>query len=188
MKKTIMIIVLVLVIGCSVGTYCIHQNYELGYAMYQDAASLEVRCLEFAQGIAYMQDALAEADYDIDDVYTIPFDNMVLQLNAGFGPTYLPVSDNVFREYYEWAQYFVEIGHYNIQIEGAFADEQKSKEIDNLKECLFSMADHMSKFRTHYNELSDWERSFTSWYDIQEEISEKVRLVQIDGQFIPAEE
>ncbi len=176
-KKKAMIaivLILVLVIGC--GSYAIIQNYYLGASIYSAAFGLENQSLVLAYGIARTQESLEAAEGDEEKFTSAWMSDAVGRVRSNFGQDDLPILNETRSGYSAWIQRFLTMIANDGRVWRAFNDEDESLLIDNFKNQLYFLSNSCKEFRENDEQMSDWERCFTSWEDVREELSEKVKV------------
>lgn len=55
-----------------------------------------------------------------------------------------------------------------------FTDKEQLEEISLLRKKLYILADSLTDFTERYDQMSDWQRCFTSWENERLTLSEKI--------------
>lgn len=155
-------------------TYFIYDNYRLGQALYTAVSDLSIQSKNLANSIAYLEKEFESVD-SIQNVNRQSFDVAIHSVHSSFGYENMPLLENV---RIAWIERFEELWQQTLgnveSLEKIFAEE--SHEMTELKKQLDNMTDCFISFRENYNELSFWERCFTSWKNEQRVLSDMVGL------------
>ena len=164
--------VIVVVLLCV--TYFVYDNYRLGQEMYTAVLDLSSQSKNLADSIAYLEKESENAD-GIQNVNRQSFDFAIHSLHSSFGYENMPLLENV---RIAWIERFEELWQQTLgdveAIERLFTEE--SQEMIELKKQLDKMTDCFINFSENYNEMSVWERCFTSWKNERKLLSDMVGL------------
>lgn len=177
-KKNIIILIAILVLLCTWGIHSIHDNYRLGQDLYSVLNPLSRQYADLAESIDRLKGAVdrGEDSYGFLNAYY----NAHFKFWSFLGYDDVPFLDDVRTE---WAEVFDKHRQENYRgdehVRSIFADEEKFKELAHLRDQLNHVVDCFQEFRENYEQMSNWDRYFTSWKDEQKILNEKVRFTPL---------
>lgn len=170
--RSISICIVAVVLLCV--TYFVYDNYRLGQELYTAVSSLSIQSKNLADSIAYLEKGFEDVN-GIQNVNRQSFDFAIHSLHSSFGYENMPLLENV---RIAWIERFEELWqqtHGDVEVlERLFTEE--SQEMTELKKQLDKMTDCFVNFSENYNEMSVWERCFTSWKNERKLLSNMVGL------------
>ena len=177
-EKNIIILITILVLLCGWGIHSIHDNYQLGQDLYSVLNPLSRQYANLAESIDHLKGAVDKGDdrYGFLNAYY----NAHFEFWGFLGYDDVPFLDDVGTE---WAEVFAKHHQENYRgdehVRSIFADEEKFKELAHLRDQLNHVVDCFREFRESYEQMSVWDRYFTSWKDEQKILNEKVRFIPL---------
>ena len=174
-KKIIIILITILVLLCTWGINSIRNNYQLGQDLYSSLNPLSIQYANLAESIDRLKDAV---DKENDSYgYLNAYYNSLIAFWSFPGYDDVPFLDDVRTE---WAEVFEKHRQESYRgdehVRSIFADEERFKELAHLRDQSNHVVDCFREFRENYEQMSDWDRYFTSWKDEQKILNEKVRF------------
>ena len=177
-KKTIITLITILVLLCAWGIRSIRNNYQLGQDLYVVLNRLSIQYENFANTVDRLKEVVDEGG--VRGSHLTPLYNSLYEFWSSIGYDDMPFWDDVRHEWYQqFNKYRLEAIHGDEHIIGIFADEEKFKELAHLRDQSYHVVDCFGEFRENYEQMSVWERYFTSWKDEQKILNEKVRFTPL---------
>ena len=173
-KKSIVIFFTFFMLVCVCGICCVHNNYRLGQEMSDSIERLSWQYTDLLESIDQLKDAVSEDDnrYSfLNTYYEALFDVMH---TADYFPLLDEIRDEWYRQFKNLHEEAVRGGDEHVR--SIFADEESFKEIAHLRDQLNHVVDCFREFRENYEQMSVWDRYFTSWKEEQKILNEKVRF------------
>ena len=174
--KKIIIIILVIVIVLSSGIYAVYNNYQLGQELEFATHNLSIISYELADSIDSLQDKCSNSSSDRLFLFVHSFEEALKMTQSTFGSSGMPLREDVFND---WVTRLSKLWR---KIVGLDVDEMKqlfqneAEDLTELKGDLYHLTDCLNEFNDRYNEMSFWERCFTSWEKERDALSEQVKL------------
>ena len=178
-KKTIILIITLVVLALLSGIYLVYDNYQYGQKLSISILTVKESSQLLADAIEWHLKEFENPDIDPVNVKRYGFDYNLIQAKYIFKYEDMALVDNVRTEYVNRCDYFVlqvASDYRNICFAELFTDEQKSVEIAVFKDKLKNLAFNFQEFFENYESMSFWERCFTNWRHEQALLSEQVKL------------
>lgn len=175
-KKIVLLIAtfVCLVLLCS--AYLLHNNYQLGAQLYSSAGDMSVQCRLLADGIEDLENEFQKAGNDNEAVNRQSFDSAILSVHSSFGNENVPILKEVRSDLVQRFEELFQLSRDDETLKNTFTDKEKFAEIVVLRDRLNALADSLVDFQERYNQMSDWERYFTSWEKERESLSDTARI------------
>lgn len=173
--KIILAIVCIFVAALIIGNHLIQQNYLLGRDLYNYGNSMAIQCDRIVGSIDYLEKEYASSENSDEEVRTHSFEEAIKTVWSYFGTEDLPFLDEVREQYID---ILMEVFH-QLPIDGGIRKmftEETDIDIYGLRDQLKTVVNTFVDFAERYNEMSEWERYFTSWERVREELTETVRI------------
>lgn len=178
-KKIIILIITLVVLALLCGIHLIYDNYQFGLELYSAVNQMSPQTHSIAKSIEFLEEKFENGD--IDDIAhdRNAFDQQMLLVHSFFGYDNMPLLNDV---RFEYISRFEEIFDQTVNdfdntgLTKLFTDKEERAKMANLKNKLNIMTNRFIEFRERYNELSFWERCFTSWRHERDLLSEQVKL------------
>ena len=155
-------------------TYFVYDNYRLGQELYTAVSVVSIQSKNLADSIDYLKKEFEDVD-NIQNVSRNSFDFAIDSLHSSFGYENMPLLENVRIAWIERFEALWQQTHGGVEgLEKLFTEE--SHDMIELKKQLDNMTDCFINFSENYNEMSVWERCFTSWKNEQRMLSDMVGL------------
>lgn len=177
-KRKIIFLLAILILLCTWGINSIRNNYQLGQDLYSVLSRLSGQCRDLAEGIDRAKEAVDRGNdgYSYLNAYYDP----LVEFNSFFGYDNVPFLKDVRTEWTkQFTKHLQEAYRGDEHVRSIFADEEKFKELAHLRDQLNHVVDCFREFRENYEQMSDWDRYFTSWKDEQKILNEKVRFIPL---------
>ena len=173
--KIILVIVCFLVVALMIGYHLILRNYLLGRDLYNYGNSMAIQCDRIVSSIDYLEKEYAALEDSDEEVHTHSFEEAIKTVWSYFGTKDLPFLDDVREQYID---ILMEVFH-QLPNDGGIRKmftEETDIDIYGLRDQLKIVVNTFVDFAERYNEMSEWERYFTSWKRVREELTETVRI------------
>lgn len=174
-KKNIIILIILLILLCICGIRSIRDNYQFGQELDYHIERLSWQYADFVESIDRLKGAVEKGDNSYSFLST--YYNELYDVTHYMGSDDIPLLDDVGHEWYlQFDKLFNDAVRGDEHVRSIFADEEKFKELAHLRDQLNHMVDCFREFRENYEQMSVWDRYFTSWKDEQKILNEKVRF------------
>lgn len=175
MKKIMVCIILIAAFALHSGSRAIKDNYQLGLELYICAGEVACQSENFARSIGYLLKEFEQPDVDPADVNAWPFEYALVDIRY-FN---IPILDDVRSDYWERMDaIFKQIvnSSENKKLAKLFTNEEKREKLAGFQSQFELVRDVLIDFRESFEEIPNWKRYFVSWKNVQEDLSEKLRI------------
>lgn len=184
-KKFIIVLsiiyVIVLVFQC--GAQVVYNNYRFGQEFYSECSNAAVLCDGLARWTDYLMKEFNKDNVDPADVITWSFES-ALDNAVYFGYEDMPLLDEVRTGYsglFERIRRRISLAQGETdpnmeRYQRLFVDPEGAQKMAALKEQLDFMKAGFMEIHERYNEMSKWEKCFTSWSKERKVLSEKLKM------------
>ena len=173
--KVIICIILVVILALHSGSRAIKDNYQLGLDLYIGAGTVACQSENFARSIGYLLKEFEQPDVDPADVNAWPFEHALVDIRY-FN---IPILDDVRSDYGKRTDAIykqIVNSSENKKLAKLFTNEEKREELAGLQSQFELVRDVLIDFRESFEEIPNWKRYFVSWKNVQEDLSEKLRI------------
>lgn len=174
-KKKVAIIILVALLLLQQGIHMAKDNYRLGFDLYLGAGEVACQSENFARSIGYLLKEFEQPDVDPAAINAWPFEHALVDIRY-FN---VPILDDVRSDYWKRTDViFKQIvnSSENKKLAKLFTNEEKRKELAGFQSQFELVRDVLIDFRESFEEIPNWKRYFVSWKNVQEDLSEKLRI------------
>ena len=176
-KKIIILAIIIVVFALLFGIYRIYENYQLGNEILKESQIMSVNSGRLARSIDFLEKEFKKADIDHTNVTRYEYDFAIGTAIEGFNHMdTLLLFDVSIQWRYELENLYYRKTQIGVDMEDYFGSEKGANEIAKLRSQLENMTYTLMDFRERYNQMSFWERCFTSWSNEREALSDQVRI------------
>lgn len=180
-KKIIIGVILVLLLVLLFGAHLIYKNYKLGQELYNAAKSMSNEVAPFVDTMEQLEREYAKPDVDHSEINRGPFNYDITHTRLVFSVFHnnKPILDDVRLAYFDMVeQLFANTlgDRDNAKLSALFTDPVKANETTALKNQLNHLVECLNDFCEKYDQMSEWERCFTSWKNERKILTEQVRI------------
>lgn len=171
----LLILFLCLILLLLIGHHLILRNYLLGRDLFNYGNDMMIQCDRIASSIDYLENEYAALENSGEEVRTHSFEEAIKTVWSHFGTKDLPFLDEVREQYIDiLMEVFYRLPN-DDGIKKMFTEETNI-DIYGLRDQLRIVVNTFLDFNKRYNEMSEWERYFTPWKQVREELTEAVRI------------
>lgn len=179
-KRIILIAVIIAVLVIHCGAILIYENYQAGWEFNLAVNRLGISCDTLARSIAFYEERSDMAEFSNTVAanrhwfdYTLSETRLVFQYED------VPLREDVRSEYVDFLEEIYQqtnSGDNNAGFIKLFTDPVERTKIETLRAKLNDFIEYYWEFDNRYDQMSIWEKCFTSWSKELELLSEKVKL------------
>lgn len=159
-----------------IAVFLVQKNYELGKDLHHFANEVAYQCKRVVDSIDYFRQEYSISNDSQDEISRSRYDDALAQISLHFGIKDFPFLNDVRLEYYYALDALRQKTRSDEELKKVITGEETSIDIDSLQNQLKIVVNTLNDFDKRYAEMSEWERYFTSWERVREELTETVRI------------
>ena len=169
------ILFLSLIILLTIGISCVRKNYALGKELHHFGNEVAYQCLRVTDSIDYFKDYFTTSEPQ-KELSRSRYDDALAQISLHFGAADLPFLEDIRLEYYYALDLLRQKTHSDEELKKVMTGEEADIDIGSRRDQLEIVVSALNDFDKRYTAMSEWERHFTPWEQVREELTEAVRI------------